>query len=210
MSTASFGGRIGLIALALVLVILWPALAQQTPPYGPTQPPGVRTPQPLPGSQFPPYGPQGPQTPQPTPPQPTPDAGRIVPGLVVKAYGGRMVFQLPHADGAVYSVTLARQQIRMNMSFSAGGRALQQKMRVFLQNMGRMGARIERNQPRTVNGRRFHFVVARLVNPRTKAQVRVINLFFTKAGLWVQFMCPLNRTAAAMKAANVILKTIKY
>jgi len=129
---------------------------------------------------------------------------------VVKAYAGRMVLQLPHADGAVYTVTLPRQQIRMNMSFSAGGQALQQKIQVFLQNMQRLGAQIERNQPRTINGRKFQFIVARLVNPRTKAQIRVINLFFTRAGLWVQFMCPPNRTADAIKAANIVLKSIKY
>ncbi len=229
MSTASFGGKIGLIALALVLVLvgLGTALAQQNPPYGPGQTPGVRTPQPLPGSQFPPYGPQGPQgpqTPQPTTPQPQPrptqpqptrptpppQTGQIVPGLVVNAYGGRMTLQLPHADGAIYTVTLPRQQIRMNMSFSRGGQALQQKIQVFLQNMQRMGAQIERNQPRTIRGRKYQFVVARLNNPQTKAQVRVINLFFIQAGLWVQFMCPPNRTADAIKAANILLKSIKY
>jgi hypothetical protein len=129
---------------------------------------------------------------------------------VVKAYGGRLVFQLPHVNGAVYSINMRPAKIQMNMNFSPSGQVLQQKMQNYIRNMRRMGAQIERNQPRTIRGKRFYFVVARMTNRRNRAQYRIVNLFFPKVGVWFQFICPANQTAAAIQAANIILKTIKF
>jgi hypothetical protein len=224
-SAIRVSAKSGVIALALVLFWALSAPAQQNPPYGTPQQPNVQTPQPLPGSQFPPYGqtpgqptqPQPPQPqptpPQPTPPQPTPpppSGARVVPGLVVNAYGGRLVFQLPHVNGAVYSINMAPVNVRMNMNFSASAQSLQQKMQTYLQNMQRMGAQIERNQPRTIRGKQFQFVVVRVTNRQNQAQYRVLNLFFPKVGLWLQFICPVSRTNDAISAANVVLKSIKF